>query len=416
MPSQKNLTGPAGSGSANSKVLYVSYDGILDSVGKAQVMPYLRGLAKKGIKIYLISFEKAGRMDKRDSSGEYKTSLRDEGIYWTPLIYHQKPTIAATLWDIFCGISKGGTLLKDEKIELIHVRGYIAGLIGYFLAILRKAKLIFDMRGFWPEEKVDAGVWGKGGILYGIMKALEKKMLRRADEVVVLTEAARSIIVRQHESKNISVIPCSSDLEKFSFDLTAPPEALSRGRLLVTYLGSTGTFYNFKEMAKFFKILKLKVPQAHFMILSNANKQYIVNILEKLEMDKRDYSISSVSHEDVPKFLRESFVSLIFYRRTLSAAGCCPIKFVESLACGVPVVINSGVGDCDRILSEERIGIAVREFSDKAYEQAACDICDLLKEGAGIRQRCRKIAEKYFSLNGAVEKYFNIYRRLTEHN
>ena len=416
MFSQKGLIGSAKSGSVNSKVLYISYDGIFDAIAQAQVMPYLRGLAEKGIEVYLMSFEKIGRMDERVSLGEYKSSLLEQGIHWSPLIYHQNPVIPATLWDIYCGISRGRALLKNEKIKLVHVRGYISGLIGYFLGIFNKVNLIFDMRGFWPEEKVDAGAWRENGILYRVMKIFERKIVQCADEIVVLTEAAKNVLIRRYKLNNISVIPCSVDLKRFSFDLTAPPEVLSKGRLPVIYLGSMGTFYNFKEMARFFKILKLKVPQAHFTILSNADKQYIINILEELEIDRQDYLISSVNHEDVPGFLRRSLISLIFYRRTLSAAGCCPIKFAESLACGVPVVINSGVGDCDRIVDEERIGIVIKKFSNQAYEQAARGIEDLLREGVGIRQRCRKIAGKYFSLPQAVEKYFNIYRRLTESN
>ena len=38
--------------------LYLSYDGISDPLGQSQVLPYLKGLARLGHKIHLISFEK----------------------------------------------------------------------------------------------------------------------------------------------------------------------------------------------------------------------------------------------------------------------------------------------------------------------------------------------------------------------
>ena len=43
------------------RVVYVSYDGALDPLGASQVVPYLLGLAARGVAITLISFEKRER-------------------------------------------------------------------------------------------------------------------------------------------------------------------------------------------------------------------------------------------------------------------------------------------------------------------------------------------------------------------
>ena len=142
----------------NLKALYISYDGIFDPVGESQVIPYLRGLAKKGVSIFLISFEKKRRINKA-SLHSYREMLVKEGIRWEVLIYHKRPIIPATLFDVLHGIFKGWFLIKTNGIKIIHARGYIPGIIAYFLKILTRAKFIFDTRGFWPEEKVDAGAW-----------------------------------------------------------------------------------------------------------------------------------------------------------------------------------------------------------------------------------------------------------------
>ena len=39
-------------------VLYLSYDGMTDSLGQSQVLPYLIELTKKGYTFSIISFEK----------------------------------------------------------------------------------------------------------------------------------------------------------------------------------------------------------------------------------------------------------------------------------------------------------------------------------------------------------------------
>ena len=41
------------------RVLFVSYNGMLEPLGQTQVLPYLRKLAEKGVRFTLLSFERA---------------------------------------------------------------------------------------------------------------------------------------------------------------------------------------------------------------------------------------------------------------------------------------------------------------------------------------------------------------------
>src|SRR5215212_2571579 len=40
------------------RVLFISYNGMLDPLGQSQVIPYLRELAKRGVRFTLLSFER----------------------------------------------------------------------------------------------------------------------------------------------------------------------------------------------------------------------------------------------------------------------------------------------------------------------------------------------------------------------
>ncbi len=51
-------------------VLYLSYDGMTDPLGQSQVLPYNKGLSKKGVYFHLISFEKQDRFSKYESTFE----------------------------------------------------------------------------------------------------------------------------------------------------------------------------------------------------------------------------------------------------------------------------------------------------------------------------------------------------------
>ncbi|MBI4620225.1 MAG: glycosyltransferase [Desulfobacterales bacterium] len=393
-------------------VLYISYDGILDPVGQSQVIPYLSGLIKKGASITLISFEKKDKLKSK-----YATSVQSDlittGIKWIPLRYHKKPIIAATSFDIVQGLLVGLLITWRDSIKIIHARGYITGLIALFIKKLTKVSFIFDMRGFWADEKADAGTWSSHSIIYRLTKYLERVFICGSDEIVVLTKKARKTIQDKFERNHVSVIPCCVDLELFkpclsdNSNLNLPP-----GRFIVTYLGSVGTFYRFDEIVHFYSLLREEIPEAFFLAITNNDLPLISETLSHYSIESNNYLITSVVHPEVPTILKQSTISLIFYHRPLSGVGCCPIKFGESLSCGVPVVINSGIGDCDQIVQKERVGVVIGKYTEDAYKEAIKSIQELLKEGNTLRERCRKVAEMYFPLDVGEQRYWEIYRRL----
>ena len=86
--------------------------------------------------------------------------------------------------------------IASSEIDVLHGRVHVATLMGAIARKFskRKPKLIFDIRGFFPEEYTDAGIWPAGGWLYRSAKRVEKWLLVQADGFVVLTEKAREIL------------------------------------------------------------------------------------------------------------------------------------------------------------------------------------------------------------------------------
>src|SRR4051794_168039 len=81
-----------------ARVLYLSYDGMCDPLGGSQVLPYLVGLARRGHRITLISFEKPERSgDERAAVGQ---TCDEVGIEWHPLTYHKRPTLLSSMYDV----------------------------------------------------------------------------------------------------------------------------------------------------------------------------------------------------------------------------------------------------------------------------------------------------------------------------
>ena len=91
---------------------------------------------------------------------------------------------------------------------------------------------------------------------------------------------------------------------------------------------------------------------------------------------------------------------------------CCPIKFAEYLACGIPVILTSGIGDTEEIVVSNRIGAVIKNFTEEDYKNAINQILELKKDGLMLRERCRMVAGRLFSLEDGIKKYGNIYKNL----
>lgn len=399
------------------KILYVSYDGMLDPVCRSQVAPYLTRLSATGNKITLLSFEKKEKI--RGGSSEFLRSrdlFKKAGVDWVCLKYHSRPTIPATFFDILQGIVTGLRLVLKNRVEIVHARGYISTLIGLMLKRVFgfRLKLIFDMRGFWPEEKVDSGSWKKGGFIYVFMKRAEKALLSKSDEIVVLTESAQSRLRKEYPDLTaaITFIPCCVDLTVFK---AMPERVRGNGKTLnkkiFIYSGSLGTFYNLEGLIEYFVFIKKTLPDAFLLLITSYPRALIHSAAQKHNLSHNDYRLDSLEHSAIPEAFSLADFSLIFYRRKLSAQGCCPIKFAESLACGVPVIMNSGIGDCDRIVKNKGVGILLGDFTEQEYKKSLIKIKDFTVDEQSVKRRCRDAARDIFSLEEGLKKYQSIYAK-----
>ena len=138
-----------------------------DSLGQSQVIPYLIGLSKKGFSFTLISCEK----EENYTANKEKIAkiLSDNNIQWIPLNYTKKPPIFSTLYDIYKIKKIAAKLQQEQPFSVVHCRSYIAALVGLQLKKRFGIKFIFDMRGFWANERVDGKIWNLKNPVYKIV-------------------------------------------------------------------------------------------------------------------------------------------------------------------------------------------------------------------------------------------------------
>ena len=102
----------------DKRVLYISYNGMLEPLGQSQVIPYLRELSGEGVRFTLLSFERAAAFERDglEKCRQLERDLAEYGIEWHRLRYHRRPSLPATVYDILAGIVSGLTLIRRNGI------------------------------------------------------------------------------------------------------------------------------------------------------------------------------------------------------------------------------------------------------------------------------------------------------------
>src|SRR3954451_24326025 len=160
---------------------------MLEPLGQSQVLSYLERLSGR-YEIGLISFDKKADWEEAGPREALGRRIEAAGIGWTPLRYHKAPSAPATAYDIAVGSLVGIREARRRRTAIVHARSYVAGLMALAAKRATGARFLFDMRGLWADERVDAGLWPAGGRLYRLAKRIERRLLEAADHVVTLTQ------------------------------------------------------------------------------------------------------------------------------------------------------------------------------------------------------------------------------------
>jgi glycosyltransferase involved in cell wall biosynthesis len=392
-----------------------------DSLGQSQVLPYLIGLSKEGFSFHLISFEKEERFEKNKK--HIQAICDTAGIVWHPLSYTKKPPLLSTIYDVQRMKGLAHRLHKEFNFKIVHCRSYISALVGLGMKKRFGTKFLFDMRGFWADERIDGNIWSLSNpvfkTVYTYFKKKEIQFFSQADHVISLTHNGKNEIESWKEfasvKPSIDVIPCCVDLELFDPEKITPADqnglrnkiGLSPNDYLLGYVGSIGTWYMLPEMLDFFKVLQEQKPHAKFLFVTGEKPETIFSKAIEKGIPESSILVTSCLHKEVPLFISIFNSSIFFIRPTYSKKASSPTKQGEIMAMGIPLICNAGVGDTDLIVEKYHSGIVLKELNEMEYRS------NLEIEESFDREQTMFGAKEFYGLEVGVKRYLKVYQKLT---
>jgi glycosyltransferase involved in cell wall biosynthesis len=326
-------------------------------------------------------------------------------------------------------------IARKNRVRIIHGRAHVGTAIACLAAFLTRRKVLFDIRGFNPEEYVDSGHWPAGGLKFRLLKFSERVMVRFVSGFVILTQMGREHFFSDvtHESvdgeslyylpdgRPIQVIPCCVDLQRFQLnakdalikDQLKSEMQLGHTERIVAHVGALGGLYPVDRILSVFTELYRDNPKTGFLILCQNNTSLIRNQYVERGLPLANLWIGKVLPEEVPRYLSMADWGLSLKRSGYSQFSCSPTKIPEYLLAGLPVLASQGIGDTDHLLIKNQVGVIFDAF-DEGSIRASIEQMNALSEDSGLQARCMETAVREFDLNTiGGPRYAIVYAEMT---
>ena len=365
-------------------VSYLTTDSIREGVGSSQILPLVMKLAQRGLKVNLMTFEKA------TPPIETHDLLRNSGVFWSVREFGSPGA--------FAGIGRLSEIYREiPDAKIYHARSDIPTVAAL---LSKQGPVLWDVRGLWSDQKA----FTENNVLKrSVFKAARGLEIYSAHNSQAMSTLTRSIvpelIVRNKSVPNLRiVVPTAVDLERFELAAMIPRTFLG------LYSGTYNRYYNLSLSHAFVKeFQKISDSQVHWA-RPKESPQISLNAGESKTFIATQNEMSRI----IPHF--SYGLAICDSTAGPSLKGAVPTKIAEFLACGRPVVVNSGLGDFDELFSTYKAGVIISE-GKRGAQSAAKEMLELLHDPE-TPMRCRALAETYFSLDKGVDEYMSIYQKL----
>jgi glycosyltransferase involved in cell wall biosynthesis len=132
--------------------------------------------------------------------------------------------------------------------------------------------------------------------------------------------------------------------------------------------------------------------------------------MEERKISPTRYTVVASPPQEVASYLSASDAGLAFIKPCFSKLASSPTKNAEYLACGLPIVINSDVGDSDALVTVEKVGRLVESFDQESYLKAIRGLQEDFGDVEHVRAHSRSVAERLFDVGGVgIDRYLRLY-------
>ena len=309
---------------------------------------------------------------KHNKKNELKNIDRNYKILYSPIIalgkkktiYRLIEHVSLAFFSFFVG------LLKLGKIDYLITTSPppLISFTGFFLAKIKKAKLVYDVRDIWPDVAIEMGSFSEGSLYYKVFKYIANFMYKHSDYITTVSpgkvEKIKGYVFDKTKVKYISN-GLDDNFVNFDIDLETVKKFNLDKKDTVVYIGNVGLAQNLDALVDLANDYNDKKNIQFLIFGDGAYKEKIKNKINELNLSniKLAGKIEYRKVYTVLKYSKISFISLKNDNMTDSV----PTKIFDALGAGCPVLLLAKGDSCD-IIDEVDFGehtSDVNELGDK---------------------------------------------------
>ncbi|NNE08343.1 MAG: glycosyltransferase [Gemmatimonadetes bacterium] len=311
--------------------------------------------------------------------------------------------------------------VRAGRGDILHCRSYMPSVAGWLVSAVTRARFVFDMRGLFVDEYVFEGALEEGTLRYRFARLLERRLLRAAGAIVVVSERFRDHLLTRPDlsgfmgGKRIFVIPNRTEVDSF----TGNERESIRAELgwsdatIGIYSGSTAEWHRVDRTIEAAARLARLEPEARFLFLVYPEREKAMAMAEAAGLGPERARFLTLAPAEVPAHLGAADFAFMLIEPHISKQVCAPIKFAEYLAAGLPVVAGGGLGDTEEWIRSGKLGVLVEQRDPDGVAEATSDMLssDDFRRGL-MKERCRTFAKERLDMALTTREYEAVYEEI----
>jgi PEP-CTERM/exosortase A-associated glycosyltransferase len=284
----------------------------------------------------------------------------------------------------------------------------------------RKLPVVYEVRAFWEDAAADLGTAREGSLRYRLTRAMETRVLRRADAVTTICEGLRQdMLGRGIPEHKITVIPNAVDVAGFAFQ-ASPDNALMAqyGLTAGKTLGFAGSFYAYEGLDLLLRALPevLRVePDVKLLLLGGGPRDAGLRALaSELGIADAVHFTGRVPHDQVQRYC--SVMDVMVYPRIARRLTelVTPLKPLEAMAMG-KLVVSSHVGGHRELIRDGDNGHLFQAGSVDALAHCVVERLASPQGWGRVIGNGRAFVEHERTWRASVARYQDVYARVLDH-
>lgn len=313
-----------------------------------------------------------------------------------------------------------GLFLSRPDVVIATSPQLLVGLSGWWIARLKRAPFVFEVRDLWPESLAAVGMSDANSLLHRALATIAGFLYRRCDHVVVVTPAFEDYLVERWRvpREKISVIENGVETQLFAPESSTgeTPTSLrselgAEGKYVVSYIGTMGMAHGLETIIAAAAQLKDPHPEIVFvMIGEGADKERLLALARERGLDNLRF-VDQQPRERIPAYIAASDVCLVPLKKTDVFKTVIPTKMLEFMSCARPVILGVD-GQARAILEEARGGLAIEPENVDVLVNAVCYLAANQEAARQLGRSGREYIVRKFSRHQTAEKYIHVLERL----